>query len=78
MGLCAGKIDEYVDRRGDRIWSHRKKSAAYLSGSLRYEVLKRAKSRCELCGISAQEKALEVDHIIPRNFDGTDDLSNLL
>ena len=77
IGLCADKINEYVGRRGDRIWSHRKKSAGYISGTLRYEVLKRAKSRCELCGISAQEKALEVDHIIPRNFDGTDDLANL-
>ena len=77
IGLCADKINEYVGRRGDRIWSHRKKSAGYISGTLRYEVLKRAKSRCELCGISNQEKALEVDHIIPRNFDGTDDLANL-
>jgi diadenosine tetraphosphate (Ap4A) HIT family hydrolase len=40
-------------------------------------VLKGAKFRCELCGISAQEKALEVDHIVPRNSGGTDDLSNL-
>jgi diadenosine tetraphosphate (Ap4A) HIT family hydrolase len=40
-------------------------------------VLKRARFRCELCGISADEKALEVDHIIPRIHGGSDDLSNL-
>jgi HNH endonuclease len=36
-----------------------------------------ARFRCELCGISATEKALEPDHIIPRNHGGTDDLANL-
>ena len=40
-------------------------------------MLKRAKFRCELCGISADEKALEVDHIVPRNMNGSDDISNL-
>jgi diadenosine tetraphosphate (Ap4A) HIT family hydrolase len=75
--LCILKIDEYVERRGDRIWSHRRKSSGYISGTIRYEVLKRAKFRCELCGISAEKKALEVDHIVPRNLLGTDDLSNL-
>jgi ATP adenylyltransferase len=39
--------------------------------------LKRARYRCKLCGISAEYKALEVDHIIPRNKGGTDDVSNL-
>jgi ATP adenylyltransferase len=77
VGICIGKIDEYIERRGDRIWSHRKKSAGVISGTIRYEVLKDAKFRCELCGISAEEKALEVDHIVPRNTGGTDDRSNL-
>ena len=77
INLCIDKIDAYVADRGDRIWSHRKKSSGYISGTLRYEVLKRAKFHCELCGISADEKALEVDHIVPRNSGGTDDLTNL-
>jgi diadenosine tetraphosphate (Ap4A) HIT family hydrolase/5-methylcytosine-specific restriction endonuclease McrA len=77
VSMCTEKIHEYVEKRGDQIWSHRRKSAGYIPGTLRYEVLKRAKRRCELCGISADEKALEVDHIIPRNMRGSDDLSNL-
>ncbi len=77
IALCAEAIDEYISKRGDQIWSHRKKSSGYISGTIRYEVLKRAKFRCELCGISADQKALEVDHILPRNSGGTDDLSNL-
>ena len=75
--LCADEHRSFVERRGGRIWSHRKKSSGYISGTLRYEILKRAKFRCELCGISAEDKAIEVDHIIPRTLDGTNDISNL-
>jgi len=39
-------------------------------------VLKAAKFRCELCGISADERDLQIDHIVPRNHGGTDDRSN--
>jgi len=72
---CNAKIAEYLEKRSDP-WSHRRKSAGYVPGTIRYEVLKRARYRCELCGISAEEKATEVDHIIPRNKGGTDDISN--
>ena len=75
--LCINKIEEYVARRGDRIWEHRRKASDYVPGTLRYEVLKRARFRCELCGISADEKALEVDHIVPRNVGGGNDILNL-
>src|SRR5262249_51224822 len=74
---CDKKLAEYIARRGDLIWEHRRRSAGYISGTLRYEVLKGAKFRCELCGIPADERALEVDHIIPRNKRGTDEISNL-
>jgi len=74
--LCQTKLIEFVESRGESIWSHRKKASGYVSGTIRYEVLKRAKFHCELCGISAQEKALEVDHIIPKSHGGSDDLSN--
>ena len=77
IDLCIKKIDAYVGKRGDQIWAHRRRSSGYISGTLRYEVFKRAKFRCELCGISAEEKAIEVDHIVPRSAQGTDDISNL-
>jgi len=76
IALCDQKIAEYVAKRGEAIWTHRKKSKGIVSGTVRYEVLKRAKYRCELCGISAEEKALEVDHIVPRNVGGIDDINN--
>lgn len=77
VDACDAKLQGYVDLRGKRIWEHRRRGVRALSGTVRYEVLKRAKHRCELCGISAEDKALEVDHIIPRNHGGTDDISNL-
>jgi ATP adenylyltransferase len=74
---CERKLAEYVAKRGDAIWEHRRGASGYISGTLRYEVLKNAKFRCELCGVSADERALEVDHIRPRNKGGHDELSNL-
>lgn len=76
LGLCQDKLAEFKGRRGATIWHHRKLSEGYISGTIRYEVLKRAKFRCELCGVSAEIKALEVDHIVPRNKGGSDDESN--
>ena len=74
--LCQERLDAFLDTRGKTIFDHRKRSKGYISGTVKYEVLKRAMFRCELCGISADQKALEVDHIIPRNHGGSDDLSN--
>jgi diadenosine tetraphosphate (Ap4A) HIT family hydrolase/5-methylcytosine-specific restriction endonuclease McrA len=74
---CDRRLSDYVAQRGDLIWQHRRRSAGYLRGTLKYEVLKSAKYRCDLCGVSADERALEVDHIIPRNKGGTDEISNL-
>ncbi len=74
---CQSRLDQYQQERGEQVWEHRRRSSAPVSGTLRYEVLKRAAYRCELCGISADLKALEVDHINPRNLGGGDDLENL-
>jgi ATP adenylyltransferase len=76
IGLCQKKLDDFKEQHGVKIWQHRRMSEGYISGTIRYEVLKRAKFRCELCGISAEIKALEVDHIVPRNNGGSDDPSN--
>ena len=75
--LCDEAISAYLQKRGTAVYDHRRAALGYLSGSLRYEVLKRAGFRCELCGISADERAIEVDHIIPRKHGGEDDSTNL-
>src|SRR3954465_4285373 len=51
--------------------------ASERSGTDRYEILRCAGFRCELCGVPADERALEVDHIVPRRHGGSDDRSNL-
>jgi diadenosine tetraphosphate (Ap4A) HIT family hydrolase len=52
------------------------KSPSYVPGTVRYEVLKRAKGRCQLCGIPASVKFLHVDHIRPRNKGGDTRIEN--
>jgi predicted house-cleaning noncanonical NTP pyrophosphatase (MazG superfamily) len=77
--ICNNKISKW------------KKTQTYISSSFRYEALKNANKKCQLCGISADLRPLDVDHIIPksqadkngniRNKDGIkmhkDDLRNL-
>jgi ATP adenylyltransferase len=76
--LCDTKIEQYEKRYGRKsIWHSRFAGAKDISGPLQYEVLKRAKERCELCGISKTVKALQVDHIVPRSRGGLTVLENL-
>ncbi len=74
--LCQQRLAAYIDQRGDTIWGHRGVADGYVPGSVRYEVLKRAKHRCELCGAHENQTALHVDHIVPRAKGGSDELSN--
>jgi ATP adenylyltransferase len=48
-----------------------------IAGKLRYAVLKRAGFHCELCGVSADERALEVQRILPTEHGGSDEVENL-
>lgn len=76
LQLCDARLAEYLDKRGRDIWEHRTLSDGYIPGSVRYEVLKRARYRCELCGAHEEQAAMHVDHIIPRARGGSDDASN--
>ncbi len=44
---------------------------------MKYRVLTKARGRCECCGAHEHQRALEVDHIIPRQQGASDDISNL-
>ncbi|MCB2221558.1 MAG: HIT domain-containing protein [Bacteroidetes bacterium] len=74
--ICNQKISEFIENRGQMVFEHRRRNRRAVTGSIRYKVLTRAKFRCELCGISAEEKALEVDHITPKNSGGEDSINN--
>jgi diadenosine tetraphosphate (Ap4A) HIT family hydrolase len=76
--LCDTRILEYEQRYGRKsIWHSTFAGAKDISGPMQFQVLKRAKERCELCGISKTIKALQVDHIVPRSKGGLTVLENL-
>jgi len=57
-----------------------KKSSSMRKGiypKLRYEVMKKDNYRCVICGKTASEERLEVDHIITVVSGGKNDISNL-
>jgi ATP adenylyltransferase len=74
---CHEAVEEFKAKRGNAIWQHRTPGLGIIPGKIRYDILKRAAFRCELCGVSADERALDVDHIVPRVAGGTDDPENL-
>ena len=71
---CERRIEDFIENYGDRF---RGRNDDPIPGSLRYEVLKRSGGRCELCGASHDEVPLDVDHIVPRNKNGSNDVTNL-
>ncbi|MEK0338211.1 MAG: HNH endonuclease, partial [Nitrosopumilus sp.] len=48
-----------------------------ISNKLRFEIFKRDEFTCQYCGRKSPEVILEVDHIIPKSKDGTDEKENL-
>ena len=61
LRLCDEAVETYAGRRGRKLYDHRRIALGDISGTARYELFKRAGYRCELCGISAEERALEVE-----------------
>jgi diadenosine tetraphosphate (Ap4A) HIT family hydrolase len=75
--LCDEKIAAFKAERGQALWRHRAPGLGRIPGRVRYGTLKRAGFRCELCGTRATERALDVDHILPRKHGGADTAENL-
>lgn len=59
--LCNKKIDDWIERRSQSA------KTAEPSASVRYQVLKEAHGKCELCGIPSSLRPIDLDHIIPRS-----------
>jgi len=74
IAACERRIEEHIEKYGHQFAGRNDEP---IPGSLRYEVLKRAGGRCELCGASHEEVPLDVDHIVPRAKNGSNDQSNL-
>jgi len=59
--ICDQKIED---------WFYQKKSkerAPEADASVRYQVLKEARGKCQLCGIAAEVRPIDIDHIVPRS-----------
>lgn len=69
-------------QRRDREEEHQRAFVAeqrrLMSDSVRYDVLRRDKFRCQLCGATASDGVkLHVDHILPVSKGGRTEMSNL-
>jgi len=79
--LCEQKMRGFVQDNDD-IWDSRFATAPVSTG-VRYEVLKRANKRCELCGVQEGDEGYEdrlplhIDHIEPRSKGGSNEIDNL-
>lgn len=59
--VCDEKISMWLDQKKTR------EKAPEAGASVRYEVLKEAGGKCQLCGISSAIKPIDIDHIVPRS-----------
>lgn len=75
-GLCEARIQKYLEKRGLSNWDHRLLDNP-VPDSLRYKVLAKGEKRCALCGATAKDRVLDVDHIIPRSRGGKNVEENL-
>ena len=67
LELCRQRLDAFRMQPGEEVFAHRSRHHTLISGSIKVRVLTRAKGRCEGCGEHEHQRALEVDHIVPRN-----------
>lgn len=76
LDFCRNRLNAEISARGEDFWKHRATDRAEISGTVRQQVFERAKGRCECCGISKEERPLDIDHIVPRSGGGVNDISN--
>jgi predicted house-cleaning noncanonical NTP pyrophosphatase (MazG superfamily) len=59
--VCEKKIAAWLDKRSSV------DQTVKSNASIRYTVLKEARGKCQLCGISAEVRPIDIDHIVPRS-----------
>ncbi|MCP9826915.1 HNH endonuclease [Synechococcus sp. L2F] len=75
--LPAPRCLAFREQRGDEVLAHRSRHRSPISGSAKYRVYRCARGCCESCGAHEHQRALEVDHLIPKSQGGSDAISNL-
>ena len=74
---CEQRLQEFIEKRNLALWDYRLLEVDPVPDDLRYQALKASGGRCALCGITKDERPLDVDHIIPRSRGGKHELANL-
>ena len=59
--ICDTEIALWIDRKAN------KERTPQVNESIRYKILKRAKGKCECCGIPAYVRPIDIDHIVPQS-----------
>jgi ATP adenylyltransferase len=77
INICNEKIREYLEKYNGIIGDYRYNPNDLSSSNIRYLVLKLAHGKCALCGASIKDTPIDIDHIVPRNKGGSNELSNL-
>ena len=77
LQLCRQRLDAFREQRGEEGFAHRSRHRTPISGSVKYRIHRCARGRCECCGAHEHQRALEVDHIVPKNQGGSDAITNL-
>ena len=75
--LCEQSMREFTQDFGHNLWDYQMGAPDPVPNSVRYRVLTLAGRRCALCGMSAEQTDLLVNHIIPRSRGGSNELKNL-
>ena len=75
--LCEQRLQSFVQKRGLGIWDYRLLETEPIPDSLRYQALKASGGRCASCGVTKNDRPLDVDHIIPRSRGGKNEIANL-
>jgi len=60
--ICEEKIATWFDKKKNI------ERSPQASKSVRYEILKRANGKCELCGIPSSLRPIDIDHIVPQSL----------
>lgn len=58
--LCEEKIAAWLNKKSSA------DTTVKANASIRYAVLKEARGKCQLCGIPAEVRPIDIDHIVPR------------
>lgn len=61
LRICKQRIEEWIETKKN------KEQDPIANTSVRYRVLKRAKGKCELCGIPKSLRPIDIDHITPKS-----------